>query len=90
MGPFGNKPSSGQPHQPIEPLIWLLTGLVVFLLLMVIAVSKWSPSDGQTFQVVSGTLMTFSGVLAGRISPKSEKKDAAHPTAPQPPEDPKP
>jgi hypothetical protein len=57
--------------EPVEPIIKWLFALVGALVITLIVVSKWSPNDGQTFQVISGVLATFSGVLAGRISPKS-------------------
>lgn len=62
-----------QPGQ-IEPIIKWLFVLVLILVFTVIGISKWSPNDGQTFQVISGVLTTFAGVLAGRINPVAAKK----------------
>lgn len=65
------------PHpEPIEPIIWLLAFLVVLFAFMVIGVSKWSPSDGQTFQVTSGVLTTVLGAFVGRIMPGTNIKKA--------------
>lgn len=69
------------PHktEPIEPIIKLLTALVVFFILLLMVESRIAPNDGQTFQVISGVLATFSGVLAGRINPMGKKPDQPPP-----------
>lgn len=57
----------------VEPLDRLLFGAIIFLVLVLVVVAKWSPNDGQTFQVISGLLTTFSGAFVGRMVPS--KKD---------------
>jgi len=54
----------------VEPIDRLLYGGIMFLVLVLVGVSKWSPNDGQTFQVISGLLTTFSGAFVGRMVPK--------------------
>ena len=53
----------------VEPIDKLLFGAIIFLVLVLVVVSKWSPNDGQTFQVISGLLTTFSGAFVGRMVP---------------------
>lgn len=64
-------PTPGQKTgpDPIEPIIWLLALMVVFFAVLVVLVAKWSPSDGQVFQVISGALATIIGIFANRIMP---------------------
>ena len=60
--------------QKIDPVLKLLAwGILVFAGL-VVAVSKWSPNDGQTFQVFSGVLLTLVGCFVGRIDPERKIK----------------
>ncbi len=59
---------ANSPHK-LEPIIWLLFGAVVFFSLMLVAISKWSPNDGQTFQVVSSLVTGFAGALMMRVKP---------------------
>ena len=64
----------------IDPVLLLLfLGMLVFTGLLLL-ISKWSPNDGQTFQVISGLLTAFSGAFFLRIKPKTEDK-----TPPEPP-----
>lgn len=57
----------------LEPVIKLLAGLIVFCLLLMVIVSKWSPNDGQTFQVIGNLLSGFAGALMMRIKPDGGK-----------------
>lgn len=58
----------------IEPVVKLLAALIVFLLLVLVAVSKWSPNDGQTFQVISSLLTGFAGALLMRVKPDTKSE----------------
>lgn len=53
----------------IEPIVFLLFGGIIFFTLLLVAISKWSPNDGQTFQVVSGLLTGFAGAFMMRVKP---------------------
>ncbi len=55
----------------VEPILKLLTALVLIFAVVVILVAKFMDSDGQTFQVMSGLLMGFAGALLGWIKPPS-------------------
>lgn len=55
----------------IEPIVFLLFGGIIFFTLLLVAISKWSPNDGQTFQVVSGLLTGFAGAFMMRVKPPS-------------------
>ena len=44
---------------------------ILFFTILLITMSKWSPTDGQTFQVISGLLTAFSGAFFARINPQS-------------------
>ncbi len=68
-----NATSGTAPGERVEPIIWLLFGAVVFFAVMLIAVSKLSPNDGQTFQVISSLLTGFAGALFMRIKPADQK-----------------
>ena len=57
----------------IEPILFWLVGLMVFFSMMTLFVAIRLSSDGQTFQVMSGCLLTvlgyFGGLIKGRIEP---------------------
>lgn len=59
----------------IDPILKLLAWGIVFFSVLVVVISKWSPTDGQTFQVISGVLLTLVGCFVGRIDPKSKKEE---------------
>lgn len=59
----------------IEPIVFLLFGGIIFFTLLLVAISKWSPNDGQTFQVVSGLLTGFAGAFMMRVKPPSTTVD---------------
>lgn len=73
---------STPPPEKVEPIIWLLAFMVTFFALLVVAISKWSPSDGQVFQVVSGMATTILGIFANRIMPALSKKLPPEPPPP--------
>ena len=69
-------------REPLEPIIRWLFFMVVFLVFAMIGITKWSPNDGQTFQVLSTTLAGFSGALIMRINPpSSHKKETSSPAS---------
>ena len=53
----------------VEAVDKLLCGGIAFFTILLVAISKWSPNDGQTFQVVSGLLTGFSGAFFARMKP---------------------
>ena len=53
----------------------LFVGIVFFTIVMV-GISKWSPNDGQTFQVLSGLLTGFGAAFFARMKPSSRPTDA--------------
>jgi len=54
----------------LDGLDRLLAFLVVFFTVLMILISKWSPNDGQTFQVLSGGFTGCLGALLARMTPK--------------------
>jgi hypothetical protein len=75
-------PSRLRDIEAIDKL--LFTGIVFFTLLL-IAISKLSPSDVQTFQVISGLLTGFGGAFFARMSPKSKSTSHSVDVTPLPP-----
>lgn len=63
----------------IDPVLFLLTSLVLIFAGALIVVSKISPNDGQTFQILSNLVTGFSGALLMRINPK-KPDDIPHTT----------
>ncbi len=53
----------------LDPVLRLLAALVIISILLMFAASKWFPSDGQTFQVMSGLINGFAGALLMRVKP---------------------
>lgn len=53
----------------VEPVLKLLTCLLIFFTAILLYVAKYMDSDGQTFQVISGLLMGVAGALLGWIKP---------------------
>ncbi len=51
----------------------LLTGTILFAISTAV-ISKWSPSDGQTFQFFCGLTTNFSGAFLGRLIPSLRKQ----------------
>ena len=67
----------------LEPVIMLLTGLVVFFSLLLIGVAVWMSMDGQTFQVISGLVTGFAGALLMRVKPRAAEDHSTEPAAPK-------
>lgn len=57
----------------VEPMDKLLFFGIMLFVILLIGVSKWSPNDGQTFQVLSGCLTGFVGAFLGRMQPSAKK-----------------
>jgi hypothetical protein len=68
--------AGNMPLEPVTPLDKLLLGCVVFFAMVLVAISKWSPNDGQTFQVISGLVTGFAGAFLMRIKPAEKKLPA--------------
>lgn len=49
-----------------------LLAATVFFALVAVAVSKWSPNDGQTFQMICGLTTGFAGACLGRVKPAAQ------------------
>ena len=56
----------------MEPVDKILAWFIVFFTVLLVGISKLSPSDGQTFQVLSGGLTTFVGAFVGRMVPNKK------------------
>ena len=55
---------------------------IIFFTFMLIAISKWSPNDGQTFQVVSGLLTGFGAAFFARMKPTGKQDSQASASIP--------
>lgn len=55
----------------IEPIVILMTGLVLTFTILLIFVAKTMSSDGQTFQIIAGLVTGFSGALLMRVKPRA-------------------
>lgn len=53
----------------IEPIDRMLVALIVFFTVVVIGVSLLNPTDGQTFQLLSGLLAGAMGAFLARVKP---------------------
>jgi hypothetical protein len=60
----------------IDPILYLLTGLVLLYTGVIIFVAIWLKNDGQTFQIVSNLASGFAGSLLTRINPTRPNTDA--------------
>lgn len=58
-------------QDPLEPVLKLLAGLMIFFTAVLFVSEKFFPSDGQIFQVVSGLLTGISGAFLMRIKPRA-------------------
>ncbi len=56
--------------EPVEPVLMLLAGLMIFFTGMLIFVEHFFASDGQVFQVISSLLTGISGAFLMRIKPR--------------------
>lgn len=59
----------------IDPIIYLLTGLVLIYTVVILWTDLFLKSDGQTFQIVSNLASGFAGALLMRINPTKVNLD---------------
>ena len=59
----------------IEPVLYLLTFLVLVFTCSLFASEHFFPNDGQIFQVVSNLLSGFGGALLMRVKPAAKTPD---------------
>ena len=59
----------------IEPVLYLLTFLVLVFTCSLFASEHFFPNDGQIFQVVSNLLSGFGGALLMRVKPAAKATD---------------
>jgi hypothetical protein len=71
----------------LDPVVKLLTGLVIFFVFALFLAEWWFKSDGQFYQTLAGLATTASGGLMLRIT---GKQDPHLPPLGQPPEPPSP
>lgn len=57
-------------REPLEPVLILLSGLMIFFTAMIFVAEHFFASDGQIFQVISGLLTGISGAFLMRIKPR--------------------
>jgi hypothetical protein len=61
--------------EKVEPIIWVLVGLIALFTTAIVYAEHMFKSDGQIFQVFSGGLTTCLGALAMRIKPGKSGDD---------------
>ena len=71
--PIAPQPQDPIQHGQVEPLQWLLTGLMVFFTGVVLWISIYQKEDGQTFQVMGNMLSGFGGALLMSIKGPGSK-----------------
>lgn len=57
----------------VDPMDRLIFGGIIFFTLLMIGESRWSPSDGQTFQVLTGCITGLMGAFLARIKPPEKR-----------------
>ena len=45
---------------------------IVFFTFVLLAIARFQPNDGQTFQIIGGLLTGFSGAFFARMKPKAD------------------
>lgn len=60
------------PKSSIDPVDRLLFTAILIFVALLVGVSKVSPNDGQTFQVLSSLLSGFAGAFLARITPNKK------------------
>lgn len=65
----------GGSSTKIEPVVFLLTALVLIFTVALILVASSLSSDGQTFQIIAGLDTSFAGALLMRIKPRGPSQD---------------
>jgi hypothetical protein len=77
------------PHRErLDPVFLTLLAATVMFAVMAVAISKWSPNDGQTFQLICGLTTGFAGACLGRVKPSSGGSVATRTTT-EPAQEPK-
>lgn len=61
--------------EPVEPVLKLLTALMVFFTLALFACERFFSSDTQVFQVICGLLTAISGAFMMRVKPAHQGPD---------------
>lgn len=56
-------------------LLYLVFAGTIFLVLLMVAVSKWSPNDGQTFTALSTMAGGFGGAFLNRLPTPTKPSD---------------
>lgn len=69
----------------LEPILYLLAGMVIFFTVLLFVSAKFLTNDGQTFQVISGLLTGFAGALLARVKPADGGKKDDHGEPAEPP-----
>ena len=69
------------PSNDLTPVDKTLVLLIIGFAVGLVAISKFSPNDGQTFQVLSGLLTGFSGAFLARIQPTKRAQEPGSTTA---------
>jgi hypothetical protein len=57
--------------EPLERVLIMLCGMVVFFTVALFIAEKFFVSDSQLFQVLAGLLTGFGGALLMRVKPRS-------------------
>jgi hypothetical protein len=64
--------SSDPKVEPVEPIIWLLSGMILVLLIALFVDEIFFSSDGQIFQVIAGLVSGVTGAFLARIKPANK------------------
>ncbi len=56
-------------HEPLDKVFLVLLGSTVLFALLTMGVARWTPNDGQTFQIFGGLTTGFAGATLGRVKP---------------------
>lgn len=59
----------------IEPVLLLLSALLMFFTVLLFCSSSLYPTDGQIFQVISGLVTGFAGALLMRVKPRTAAEE---------------
>lgn len=60
-----------EQREPVESVLLLLAGLMIFFTVVLIGCEIKFKDDGQVFQVISGLLTGISGAFLMRIKPRA-------------------
>jgi hypothetical protein len=64
-------------NESVEPIIYVLVGLIVFFAVALVYCEHQFPQDGQVFQVFSNVLSGVSGALMMRVKPSNSGADSS-------------